>query len=76
MNIFKLNKILSGRFEAYPYKDFLSNTDQMKIAEEESRLVEQNSMVSVLNTLLFFPVEYFGNVNGFYDNVLDTVNLH
>ena len=71
MNVFKLNKILRGRFEACPYGDFLSNNDQRKIAKKESDLIWQDSVVSVLNTLLFFPVEYFGNANGFYEKVLE-----
>lgn len=48
-----------------------SINDQREIAKKESDLVRQDSVVSVLNTLLFFPLEYFGNANGFYDKVLE-----
>lgn len=75
MNIFKLNKILHGRFEACPYVDFLSMNDQKEIAGKESDLVERDAMISVLNTLLFFPLEYFGNANGVYDEVIDPVDM-
>ena len=71
MNVFKLNKIVRGSFGACPYCDFLSINDQRKIAKKESDMVRQDSVVSVLNTLLFFPLEYFGNANGFYDKVLE-----
>ncbi len=71
MNVFKLNKILRGSFCACTYGDFLSINDQMKIVSKESDLVRQDSVVSVLNTLLFFPLEYFGNAKGFYDKVLE-----
>ena len=69
MNLFKLNKILRGRFETCTYDGFLSMNDQAAIAGEESDLVGRASMVSVLNTLLFFPLEYFGNAKGFFDEV-------
>ena len=71
MNIFKLNKILRGCFDACSYGEFLSINDQGKIAKKESDLVQRGSVVSVLNTLLFFPLEYFGNTNDFYDKILE-----
>ena len=71
MNVFKLNKIVRGSFGACPYGEFLSINDQREIAKKESDLVRQDSVVSVLNTLLFFPLEYFGNANGFYDKVIE-----
>ena len=71
MNVFKLNKILRGSFGACPYGEFLSINNQREIAKKESDLVRQDSVVSVLNTLLFFPLEYFGNAKGFYDKVIE-----
>ena len=71
MNVFKLNKIVRGSFGACPYGEFLSINNQREIAKKESDLVRQDSVVSVLNTLLFFPLEYFGNANGFYDKVIE-----
>ena len=48
---------------------FLSLNDQVQIAEAESTLVAERSVLPVLNTLLFFPLEYFGEVGGFYSKL-------
>lgn len=69
MNLCKLNKIMRERFAPCGYAEFLSLNDQVQIAEAESTLVTERSVLSVLNTLLFFPLEYFGEVNGFYTRI-------
>ena len=70
MNLCKLNKVFTDQFTALQYADFLGFNNQLKIAEAEFSLVESRSVLSVLNTLLFFPLEYFGDVNGFYSAVV------
>jgi len=69
MNLCKLNKIMRERFAPCGYEEFLSLDDQVQIAEAESTLVAERSVLSVLNTLLFFPLEYFGEVGGFYSKL-------
>ena len=69
MNLCKLNKIMRERFAPCGYEEFLSLNDQVQIAEAESTLVAERSVLSVLNTLLFFPLEYFGEVGGFYSKL-------
>ena len=69
MNLCKLNKIMRDRFAPCGYEEFLSLNDQVQIAEAESTLVAERSILSVLNTLLFFPLEYFGEVGGFYSKL-------
>ncbi len=69
MNLCKLNKIMRERFAPCGYAEFLSMNDQVRIAEAESTLVTERSVLSVLNTLLFFPLEYFGEVKGFYSKL-------
>lgn len=69
MNLCKLNKIMRERFAPCGYVEFLSLNDQVRIAEAESTLVTERSVLSVLNTLLFFPLEYLGEVGGFYSKL-------
>lgn len=71
MNLFKLNKIINKKFEKTDYANFLTNYNQEKIAHKEATLIKNESIISVLNTLLFFPIEYFGNTNNFYDNIIN-----
>lgn len=70
MNSFKLNQIISGKFEVADYSKFLMNYNQEKIAQKESEFIKKQSIIAVLNTLLLFPIEYFGNTNNFYDNIV------
>ena len=66
MNLCKLNKIVRDHFALCSYDEFLFMNEQVQIADAELDLVSNRSVLSVLNTLLFFPLEYFGEVNGFY----------
>lgn len=70
MNLCKLNKLLAGRFAALSYNDFKGFNDQTQIAAAESALVLERKVLSVLNTLMFFPLEYYGDVRGFYSDVV------
>lgn len=67
MNVFKLNKIIDGRFEACDYNAFLRNSVQRLIAGKETKSVEEEGFLLVLNSLMFFPIDYFGNMDDFYD---------
>lgn len=70
MNLCKLNKLLAGRFATLSYNDFKRFNDQTQIAAAESALVLERKVLSVLNTLMFFPLEYYGDVRGFYSDVV------
>ena len=60
MNIFKLNFLYSKQWNKPSYNDFHSLAEQSKILEVQKIFFENKHVVAVLNTLLFFPVEYLG----------------
>jgi hypothetical protein len=70
MNILKLNKILRGGFEPMTYESFLQDSVQKVIAEKEAENIKDYDSIAVLNTLLFLPLDYFGNRNAFFDNLI------
>ena len=70
MNILKLNKIIRGVFEPMRYELFLADNVQEVIAEKEADNIEKHGSIAVLNTLLFLPLDYFGNQNSFFDNLI------
>ena len=70
MNLCKLNKVFTDCFSAMQYGDFLRLNNQLEIAKAEFSFVKSRLVLSVLNTLLFFPLEYFGDTNGFYSDVV------
>lgn len=69
-NIFKANLLLSGKFEPMTYVRFSDGQLLIDLQTAESKEILKNGRVSVLNTSLFLPLDYFGNRNGFYDKVI------
>lgn len=59
-NVCKLNKLLGGEFASQLYNVFLAQNSQIGVADSESTLINKRECISVLNTLLFFPIEYMG----------------
>lgn len=70
MNVFKLNALSNGVFRPFAYDEFLCAALQSRIAGLEAGLVEARGEIAVLNTLLFFPLEFFGNRSGVYDRIV------
>lgn len=70
MNVFKLNALSNGVFSPLAYNDFLCAALQSRIAGLEAGIVEARGEIAVLNTLLFFPLEFFGNRSGVYDRIV------
>ena len=60
MNIFKLNFLSSEQWNKPSYSVFRSQAEQSQILEVQKNFFKSKHTVSVLNTLLFFPVEYLG----------------
>lgn len=71
MNIFKLNQILRGEFESPTYDIFVKDSSQDVIAQKETECIERCGCIQVLNTLLFLPLDYFGNKNCFFDGIVN-----
>lgn len=69
MNIKKANYIINSLWEKPNYDLYLSKLNQLSIldCEEEQSLTIQHVMV--LNSIPLFMVDYWGNENGFYDEL-------
>lgn len=70
MNIFKLNEIINHQWCALNYDEYLFISTANIIIEYQSQIVANDSKIAVLNSSLFFLLDYFGNKNGFYDRVV------
>lgn len=71
MNVNKLAYISGAEnYHSLPYKDYLNASSGDKIAAVQKRSIVNNSFLHVLNTSLFFLLDYYGNRNGFYDSVV------
>ncbi len=70
MNIYKLNYINNHKWEGLSYIDYLTISTSQNIFNTEKSLVSESKEIAVLNTSLFLIVDYYGNRNGFYDNII------
>lgn len=69
MNVYKANYINCGSWEKPTYTKYLASLNQVDIAEAEATIISQNGFISVLNCSLFILIDYYGNQDGFYDNL-------
>ena len=66
MNVFKLNWMKNHIWSKPQYDDFMEQSSQDAILELEYASCRNLEVVAVLNTLLFFIIDYKGR--GFYEN--------
>lgn len=69
-----VNKLafMSGKENPFllPYTEYLSFSPGEKIADIQKRSIMNDSVLHILNTSLFFLLDYYGNRDGFYDSVI------
>lgn len=70
MNIFKLNEIYNHEWKPMSYNDYLACSEAIKILEKEIEMISSKQQVSVLNTAVFLLLDYYGNRDHFYDQVV------
>lgn len=69
MNVFKLNTFY-GAWKAMSYADFRARSECTSILSKETRHILEQGKIPVLNTSLFFILDYFGNKEGFYNRII------
>jgi len=60
MNVYKLNCLATQNWATMNYDRFRELSEQSRILQAEQNFMEQQQAVSVLNTLLFFMLDYLG----------------
>lgn len=68
-NIYKLNEILNGTWHKPSYEEYLTQSNAKRILLAEQNIADKLKALSVINTSLFIISDFFGNRNGFYDNL-------
>lgn len=69
MNVYKLNQLINNEWKVPQYRNYLEISPTKKVMSAEKEMIEKIGKISVLNTSLFFTLDYFGNKNNFYDQV-------
>ena len=77
MHVDKL-AFMSGKENPYflPYTEYLSFSPGEKIADIQKRSIMNDSVLHILNTSLFFLLDYYGNRDGFYDSVIKNSKIN
>ena len=70
MNVYKLNKIMNQHWDVMKYEDYLAASPALNILGYQTQIVSNEKKIAVLNTSLFFLLDFFGNQSGFYDKVM------
>lgn len=70
MNVYKLHKLSKNLWEAISYREYIDLSEAAKILDCQSRKIDEERKVDVLNTALFIALDYFGNRDGFYDMLI------
>lgn len=71
MNIKRLKPLSDDHFDVFPsYKVYQTVSEAQKIAKKQHNMVKIKKELYVLNTSLFIILDYFGNKNGFYDDIV------
>lgn len=69
MNVHKLSKLSTGIWKRLDYSMFRKESEGNTILQNQERIILENNTVCVLNTTLFLLIDYYGNKNGFYDEL-------
>lgn len=69
-NVRKLGRICQINDDLPKYSAYLNESNQFNILQREVEFVSLQKAISVLNTSVFFVLDYYGNKNGFYDDVM------
>lgn len=70
MNLFKLNYLTTGYWESMKYEKYIVHSIGTFIHSLETNEVKFNKRLAVLNTSLFLILDYFGDKNGFYSEII------
>jgi len=70
MNVYKLNYIRRDIWDSVSYDTYMELADAVEIADTEAQYCDKYHQVQVLNTTLFMLIDYYGNREGFFDNLM------
>ena len=71
MNIYKLSSFWKKGWNGVTYKEYELLSKSIGILEAQKNMIDDNNELAILNTSLFFSIDYFGNKQGFYDSIVN-----
>ena len=70
MNVYKLNYIRRDLWDAVSYDTYMELSEASEIVLSEAQFCDATHQVQVLNTALFLLLDYYGNRDGFFDQLM------
>ena len=69
MNLYKLNQITKGTWSKMGFSQYRDVTRMNLLFNREKLSITNDRIIKVINSLMFFPIDYLGNRHGYYDNL-------
>lgn len=69
-NVRKLGEICKETDSLLDYESYIQESNQSNVLQHEIDFVHYLKKIAVLNTSVFFALDYYGNKNGFYDEAM------
>lgn len=69
-NVKKLGYVCQVADAPLDYETYLKEAEQLNVLQHEIEFVKSLKKIAVLNTSVFFALDYYGNKDGFYDNTI------
>ena len=69
-NVKKLGKIREVVDESMDYETYIQESNQSNVLQREIEFISSLRKIAVLNTSVFFALDYYGNKDGFYDDTM------
>lgn len=70
-NVKKLGRICEVADEPMDYETYIQKSNQTNVLQREIDFISFLRKISVLNTSVFFALDYYGNKDGFYDDTME-----
>lgn len=71
MNIKRLESLLNDYFDSFPtYQIYQTISESQRITLKQYEMIQNEQQLHVINTSIFIILDYFGNRNNFYDDII------
>ena len=69
MNVYKLALLRKNQWQPVSYSEYCNLSESSALLDMQTSLIEAEEKIAVLNTSLFLLLDYYGNQNGFYEQI-------
>lgn len=71
MNLYKLNFLFNNNWDSFNYEEYLNISNCFDIVNKEKDYVSSTNSLMVLNTFLFWLIDYYGSKTNIFDSIIN-----